>query len=126
LCEDNYPANYKGCTSQRPRKKTFPYFTTEEGNNNQTTTTGQTYKHTVGNCPTRQNLCLSYKKAIDCESNLPGYSGTGNASKPRSVHRRSHAKIPENIERIYGQNMPTNVWPGTVVIENMQWKKNSN
>jgi len=32
-------------------------------------------------------------------------------SKPRSVHRKSHARILERIERIHGQNVPTNIWP---------------
>jgi len=31
--------------------------------------------------------------------------------KPGPVHRRSHARIPERIERIHGQNKPTNMWP---------------
>jgi len=45
---------------QRSTKKTVSY-TTEERNNSQTTIPARTCTHTIGNCPTRQNLCLSHK-----------------------------------------------------------------
>jgi len=47
----------------------------------------------------------------------------GSAFKLRPIHRKSHARIPDRIERIRGQNVPerierihrqhksTNIWP---------------
>jgi len=126
-CARNHPANYKSCMIYKDlQKRHFPTLWKKEIT---TTISGQTCMHTIGNYPTRQNHLFlnnkNSKQSINCKSNLPGYSVTGSAIKPRPIHKKSHARIPERIERIHGQNVSSNLWLGNHC-KNMQWKENWN
>jgi len=84
----------------------------EEGNNNQTTTTDQSCMYTIGNYPTRQNLCLTRIESSRSTTSQIYWATQGRIAPlnpDQFIEKVMQEFQKEIVESIHGQNVPTNV-----------------